>query len=83
MDALAQEVLDLRGQVALLHALTRDPWRAVRPHLASLSDDVHGIESRLEAYEAWVAKQPAPCPGCERPLSARSPRCVFCGTQRG
>ncbi len=80
VDALTQEVVALKQQLALLHEIATAMWATTRASLEPDSDERRAVERRLDAYRVWVENKPSPCPGCGRPVAARSSRCVFCGS---
>lgn len=83
-DRSADVVRRLENRVEALVLVNMALWSFMKEKLGvteeQLQERVREIDLTDGELNGRVVTPPAPCPKCQRPISARHQRCLYCGT---
>ncbi len=83
VDRLARELRRLEGRLETMHLVNMAMWAIMQKRLgttdAELAEMVREIDLRDGALDGKITPRVSKCPACNRTMSERHARCLYCG----
>jgi len=83
ISSLSSEVQYLKDELLRLYLITESLWELLKNRFdvtdSELKDIIQEIDMRDGKIDGKAIPEPQICPSCQRPVSIRTNRCIFCG----